>query len=105
MVVLNRTLYKLIILYCFVITCFTSTKSNTPIIEHGYIDRIHPAVILLDVSEKEWIVADEKMPEGSQEGMWVDVYVQAHEVLIINEEKTKKERNKMQKLQEKLKGK
>jgi len=102
MLFLNRTFYKLIILYCFVITCFTSTMSNTPIIEHGYIDRMHPAVILLEVSQEEWVIADEKMPKNSKEGMWVDVDVYAHEVLAINEEKTKKERRKIQQLQEKL---
>src|SRR5690625_7947044 len=94
----------LVMLYSFCILCFRSTTIQTPIIVHGYIDRMNPAVILIESHQEQLIVADDEMPFGSKEGMWVDVAVhyQSYQVLAINPHKTNKEQIKVNLLQRKL---
>lgn len=80
---------------------------NTPILVHGYIDRINPAVILLESRQEQWTVADDSLPPNSNEGMWVDVAINrcGYEVLTINKKKTALEHKKTRQLQDKLRKK
>lgn len=91
---------KLMIVLYF---CLAMVGSN-PQIVHGYIDRMNPAIILLEILDEEIIVDVEKMPEGSAEGKWVDVIIKhgEYEVVRVNEGFTAEKEAKMMKLQKKL---
>lgn len=91
---------KLMIVLYFCIAMF---RSN-PQIVHGYIDRMNPAIILLEILDEEIAVDVEKMPEESAEGKWVDVITKhgEYEVVRVNEGFTAQKEAKMMKLQKKL---
>lgn len=94
----------LVMIYSFCIICFRSATIQTPVIVYGYIDRMNPAVILIESHQEQLIVADDEMPFGSKEGMWVDVAIhhQSYQVLAINLHKTSKEQMKVDQLQRQL---
>ena len=96
-----RDYMKLMIVLYFCLAMFGSAPKIVP----GYIDRMNPAIILLEILDEEIIVDVEKMPEGSAEGKWVDVIINKHgeyEVVRVDEGFTAQKEAKMMKLQKKL---
>ena len=95
-----RDYMKLMIVLYF---CIAMVGSN-PQIVHGYIDRMNPAIILLEILDEEIAVDVEKMPEESAEGKWVDVITKhgEYEVVRVNEGFTVQKEAEVMKLQKKL---
>lgn len=95
-----KTFMKRLILFCFCLVML----GTAPKIVLGYIDRMNPAIILLDGLDKEIVVAVEAMPDGSAEGVWVDIEVgrDEDEVIRVNKELTLQKEAKAMNLQRKL---
>ncbi len=96
--------YVWFILYSCCLICLRTETINTPVIIHGYIDRMNPTVILLEERQEQLILANDEMPYESQEGMWVDVAIHKdyYEVLAVNINKTSQEQMKVRQLQKQL---
>lgn len=75
---------------------------------NGVIDRIEDnyATILIESIQQEFIVHEDKLPEGSKEGIWLDIEkVEDNFTIIkINEEKTNDMQQKSEQLMNKLKS-
>lgn len=91
---------KWIILIC---VCFVMVGSNPEII-HGYIDRMNPAIILLEDLHEEMVIEVETMPEDAAEGMWVDVTIVhgEYEIIRVNDVVTSQKEAEIMKLQKKI---
>lgn len=90
--------------FCLVNTMIL-TASDQKVV-HGYIDRMNPAVILLEHVQGEIIVEENALPIGSKEGKWVNMKKinDSYEIMNINEDMTKERSNKIEKLHEKLRS-
>lgn len=94
---------KNVFLYSF---CLISVHASTTLeqeIIHGYIDRMEPAIILLDAFDEEIIVEDKDMPSASREGKWVDIVRNHHtyKIIRVNEKVTNKKARKINRIKEK----
>src|SRR5699024_8466410 len=95
-----RDYMKLMLVLYFCLAMFGSTPKIVP----GYIDRMNPAIILLEILDEEIAVDVEKMLDDSAEGKWVDVITKhgEYEVVRVNEGFTAQKEAEVMKLQKKL---
>jgi len=95
-----RVYAKWMILFCF---CLVMFGSNPQMI-HGYIDRMNPAIILLEVLDEEMVIEVEEMPKGCAEGMWIDVIIayDGYQIIGVNEGLTLQKKAEAVELQRKL---
>ena len=77
---------------------------SNPEIIHGYIDRMNPAIILLEDLHEEMVIEVETMPEDAAEGMWVDVTIVhgEYEIIRVNDVVTSQKEAEIMKLQKKI---
>lgn len=71
---------------------------------YGYIERMNPAIILLEDIDEEIMIEKADLPRESTEGKWVDLMKSGntYEVIRINENMTKEQEQKAKQLRKKL---